>query len=172
MTADEALDRVALADLVMRYCRGVDRRDFALVRSLYWDDAVDHHGAMFDGTADAFVAWLPDAMAPFELTVHRVTNSLFAIDGDRAEGEHYAVAYHRTRPPQRREIVIGGRYLDRYERRAGTWKFIERSLVFDHGDARPVDETAFEELSGQAPGGTADRSDPSWTLGLLAGPGA
>lgn len=167
MTADEAIDRVALADLVARYCRGVDRRDFALVRSLYWDDAIDRHGAMFEGGVDAFVAWLPAAMAPFELTVHRLTNSLFAPSGDRAEGEHYATAYHRTHPPRRREILIGGRYLDRYERREGVWKFAERRLVFDHGESRAVDEAEFAELGGQAPAGTADRNDPSWALQLL-----
>lgn len=170
MTIAETLDRMALTDLVARYCRGVDRRDFALVRSLYWDDAVDRHGSMFEGNADAFVAWLPVAMAQFELTVHRVTNSVFAFAGERAEGEHYAIAYHRTRLPQRREIVIGGRYLDRYERRGGVWKFAERRLVFDHGEARPVDEAAFAELSGQASPGTADQNDPSWNLQLLRTP--
>lgn len=170
MTVEEALDRMALGDLVARYCRGVDRRDFALVRSLYWDDAVDRHGAMFEGRADEFVAWLPRALAPFELTAHRLGNSLFILDGDRAEGEHYAVAYHRTDPPERREIVIGGRYLDRYERRGGVWKFAERRLVFDHGEARALDEAAFAELSGQAPPGTADRNDPSWALQLLGTP--
>lgn len=170
MEAQALLDRAALSDLVLRYCRGVDRRDFAAVRALYWDDAVDFHGAMFEGGADEFVAWLPAAMAPFELTVHRVSNSLFALDDDRAEGEHYATAYHRTHPPQRREIVIGGRYLDRYERREGVWKFAERRLVFDHGEARAVDEEAFAELAGQASAGTADRRDPSWALQLLGTP--
>ena len=167
MTQQEALDRAALTDLVMRYCRGVDRRDFALVRALYWDDAVDRHGTMFEGGADAFVAWLPTIMAQFELTVHRVTNSVFAFDGNRAEGEHYAVAYHRTHPPQRREIVIGGRFLDRYERRGEVWKFAERRLAFDHGEARDLDEAAFAELATQAATGTADRGDPSWALQLL-----
>lgn len=168
MTADEALDRAALTDLVMRYCRGVDRGDYALVRSLYWDDAVDHHGAMFEGGPDAFVAWLPTIMAGWELTVHRVTNCLFALDGDRAEGEHYVTAYHRTRPPERREIVIGGRFLDRYARRDGRWKFSERRLAFDHGEERAVDEAGWSALVGQAPNGTLDRSDPSWDFPLLA----
>ena len=169
MTADEALDRVALSDLVMRYCRGVDRRDFALVRSLYWDDAIDRHGAMFEGDPDAFVAWLPSAMAGFELTAHRVSNSLLVLDDNVAEGEHYVTVYHRTHPPGRRELVIGGRYLDRYERRGGIWKFAERRLAFDHGEARAFDEAAWAELSAQAPMGTCDRGDPSWALLLLAG---
>lgn len=168
MRPEDALARVALHDLVMRYCRGVDRRDFALVRSLYWDDAIDRHGAMFEGGPDEFVAWLPTAMAGFELTVHRITNSLFAVAGDDAEGEHYAVAYHRSPPPGRRELIVGGRYLDRYQRRDGEWKFAARSLVFDHGEVRAVDEAAFAQLGADAPHGTATRNDPSWSMPRLA----
>lgn len=169
MTVEELLDRAALNDLVLRYCRGVDRGDWALVRSCYWDDATDYHGTLFEGSPDAYVAWLPGAMEWLESSVHRITNSLFAIDGDRAEGEHYAIAYHRTKPPERREIVIGGRYLDRYAKRGGVWKFSERRLTFDHGEIRPVDEAAWPELSAQSPLGTRDRNDPSWALELLAG---
>lgn len=165
------LDQVALRDLVMRYCRGCDRRDFALVRSLYHDDAIDDHGAMFKGTPDEFVAWLPEAMAPWELTIHSISNSLFVVDGDYAEGEHHARAYHRTYPPHRKELIVYGRYLDRYERRDGEWKFLHRSLVFDHGEMVDVDEEAFARLSADAAMGTADRNDPSWSLALLAGLG-
>ncbi len=165
------LDHVALRDLVMRYCRGCDRRDFALVRSLYHDDAIDDHGSMFKGDPDAFVAWLPTAMAPWELTIHSISNSLFAVDGDYAEGEHHARAYHRTHPPERKEYIVHGRYLDKYARRNGVWKFLHRSLVFDHGVIRDVDEVSFAQLSGDAAMGRADRDDPSWSLPLLAGLG-
>jgi len=164
----EWLDRIALADLVALYCRGCDRRDFALVRSLYHDDAIDDHGAMFRGGPDAFVAWLPEAMAPWELTVHSITNSLFAIDGDRAEGEHHVRAYHRTHAPDRREFIVHGRYLDRYSRRDGRWKFSHRSLVFDSGEIRAVDEDGFATIGKDAVHGTGDHSDPSWGLTLLA----
>ena len=169
MTIDPTLlDRIALTDLVMRYCRGCDRRDFALVRSLYHDDAIDDHGTMFSGGPDEFVAWLPAATAPWELTRHEITNSLFAIEGDRAEGEHLVRAWHRSHPPERREFIVHGRYLDRYERRDGTWKFIHRSLVFDHGEVRMVDEAAMTMLGADAPHGTSGPDDPSWALGLLA----
>ena len=155
----------------MRYCRGIDRRDFALVRSLYHDDAIDDHGAMFSGPPDGFVAWLPTAMAPWDLTIHAVTNSVFAVDGDRAEGEHYVRAWHRTHPPHRQELIVHGRYLDRYARREGEWKFLHRSLVFDSGEVRDVDEKALAMLGGDAAHGSADRADPSWRLELLAGLG-
>lgn len=164
----ELLDRIALADLVALYCRGCDRRDFDLVRSLYHDDAIDDHGAMFRGGPDEFVAWLPTAMAPWELTVHSVSNSLFAIQGDEAEGEHHVLAYHRTFPPERCEYIVHGRYLDRYSRRGGRWKFSHRSLVFDYGEIREVDEPGFARIGGDAAHGRADREDPSWGLTMLA----
>lgn len=163
------LDQVALRDLVMRYCRGCDRRDWALVRSLYHDDAIDDHGAMFSGGPDEFVAWLPGATAPWELTLHSISNSLFAVEGDRAEGEHHVRAWHRAAPPDAMEYVVYGRYLDRYERRDGLWKFVHRSLVFDHGEMRAVDEAAIAKLGGDAPNGTSGSDDPSWLLGLLSG---
>lgn len=162
------LDQIALRDLLMRYCRGCDRRDFALVRSLYHDDAIDDHGTMFRGGPDAFVAWLPQAMAPWDATRHSIGNSLFVIDGDLAEGEHYVEAWHRTPAPDAREYVVYGRYLDRYAKREGVWKFLHRSLVFDHGAIRDVDQAALDKLGGQAPHGRADRDDPSWSYALLA----
>lgn len=170
--SEALLDQLALRDLVMRYCRGIDRRDFAAVRACYHDDAIDEHGAMFTGGPDAFVAWLADAMAPWECTIHGLTNSLFAVDGDRAEGEHYVTAFHRTRPPGRRTYTVHGRYLDRYERRGGVWRIAHRSLVFDHGEVREVDEAGFAQLSADAPHGTPDGADPSWRLLLLGRRGA
>lgn len=167
--SEHYLDQVALRDLLMRYCRGCDRRDFALVRSLYHDDAIDNHGSMFRGGPDDFVAWLPQAMAPWAATRHSITNSLFVIDGDRAEGEHYVEAWHRTPAPNAQEYIVHGRYLDRYEKREGVWKFLHRSLVFDHGYIRPVDQAALDRLGGDAPHGRIDRDDPSWTYALLAG---
>ena len=44
-TLQTLLDKQALAELVYGYCRACDRRDFALVRTLYHDDAIDDHGS-------------------------------------------------------------------------------------------------------------------------------
>jgi len=161
-------DQLAIRDLVMRYCRGCDRRDFRLVRSLYHDDAIDEHGSMFRGSADEFVAWLEHATAPWELTRHEIGNSVIAIEGDRAEGEHYVRAWHRTPLPGRKEFTVFGRYLDRYERRGGVWKFLHRRLAFDHGEIRAVDEATLAQLGAEAPNGRNDESDPSWALEIMA----
>ena len=163
-------DKQALGELVAAYSRAIDRRDFALLRSLYHDDAIDDHGSMFSGGPDAYVAWLPGVLAGFELTVHSIANALFVVDGDEAEGEIQAVAYHRTHSPDAQEIVIGGRYLDRYARRDGVWRFARRALVLDWARTQPVDGAAYEQFAAGAPSARTDRQDPSYLqLPMLAG---
>lgn len=162
------LDRAALERLVLAYCHAIDRRDLALVRSLYHDDAVDDHGAMFCGSPDEYVAWLPGMLANWQATSHTVTNMLFLIEGDRANGEHPTVAWHRTADGTQ-DLIAHGRYLDEYERRDGVWKFWRRSLVLDWME---------ERANAPAPGGGVDdgvelgrsgADDPAYVrLGLFA----
>jgi hypothetical protein len=156
------LDKQALHELVLSYCRACDRRDYTLLRSLYHDDAIDDHGAMFRGPAAAYLEWLPAVLANFEATVHSISNALFVVRGDHAQGELYTTAYHRTFAPQARDIVIGGRYLDRYERRAGVWKFLHRSLALDWCRVDRVDHSVYAEFAAGAPPGRTDGQDPSY----------
>lgn len=144
MTAERMLDRAALQQLVWTYCHAIDRQDLKLVRSLYHDDAVDDHGAMFCGSPDEYVAWLPSILSHWQATSHTITNMLFLIDGDLAEGELATTAYHRTADGAR-EIVAHGRYLDQYRKAHGVWKFQRRSLVLDAFEDRAV-------LRGDGPG--------------------
>jgi ketosteroid isomerase-like protein len=161
-TLQTLLDKEAIRELVLDYSRGIDRRDYALVRSLYWDDAIDDHGAMFCGSPDEYVAWLRRALGTFEATTHAVLNSHVRLDGNAAEGEHYMIAYHRTPGPGRREIVLGGRYLDQYQRRDGQWKFWRRALALDWADDRPVCEAAWQSFAAGADHGRAGADDPSY----------
>jgi ketosteroid isomerase-like protein len=141
------LDRLALQDLATRYARAIDRRDRALLLSLYHDDAIDNHGVMFEGGPLAFADWQPVVMAPFEVTAHHLTTLNFQLDGDRADGELYFIAYHRTLPPDSKEVVVTGRYLDRYERRNGTWKIAKRQLVWDSFASAAVTPAMHEQLN-------------------------
>lgn len=162
------IDKFALHELVLRYCRAIDRRDYALLRSLYHDDAIDDHGRLFCGSAQEYVEWLPSMLARYEATVHSITNALFALDGDSAEGEIYTVAYHRTHPPEAREIVIGGRYLDRYERRNGEWRFLRRWLALDWVDERAHNDRAWARSEAASNPGQPNLNDPSYRyLALL-----
>ena len=165
--AQEAIDTIALQQLVWTYCRAVDRRDLALLRSLYHDDAIDDHGAMFCGSPDDYIAWLPSMLERWEATLHLIANMVFVIDGDEAEGELVVIASHRTPPPDSRELVATGRYLDRYKRRDGVWRFFRRSLVLDWGDAAPISAASLRPPHPGTEVGRPDRTDPSYLRLLM-----
>ncbi len=157
---DALLAKDALRDLAMRYCRAIDRRDRELLRSVYHEDAVDDHGTLFSDSAAAFIAQQDQIMAPFALTAHYICNMHWRLDGDRADGELYFLAYHRVEQPIVRHILVTGRYLDNYDRRDGDWKIAHRRLVWDSFitlDAAPTDMTQLAAL-GMVGGNDQDRS--------------
>lgn len=128
----ELLDREAIRSLIYTYCNAADRHDHERMRSLYHEDAIDDHGAMSSGPAMDFIARLPEIQAPMEILHHNITTINLAIEGDYAEGEVYLIALHRVRGPEGPfDVLVGGRYFDRYERRAGVWKFAHRAIVAD-----------------------------------------
>lgn len=135
MTMEEMLDRAALQHLVNAYGHGIDRRDYALVASLYHDDAIDDHSPYFCGPATDYVAWLPTMLATWRATAHVMLNAVFAIDGDLAEGVTTARAWHLTADGTR-EFIAWGRYADRYEKRGGVWRFAHRFFILDATEER------------------------------------
>jgi hypothetical protein len=128
----EMLDEFALRKLVHRYCRAVDRGDIEALRALYHHDAADDHGAFSAGSVDDFLQGLVAARPYLRSMQHHVTTVNFAVDGDRAEGEIYSIATHTLMAGDRDvDVVVGGRYLDKYEKRDGAWRFVERKIVTD-----------------------------------------
>lgn len=155
-----AADEIELRGIAMRYARAIDRRDRELLLSCYHPDATDEHGTLFSGDARAYADWQPEVMRPFEVTAHYIMNTSYRVAGERAQGEIYFVAFHRTLPPAPREIVVGGRYLDDYERRAGEWRIARRMLVWDFSREQPVDAQQLEFLRSLGAQG-AGAGDPS-----------
>jgi ketosteroid isomerase-like protein len=128
----ELLDKQAIYELVMAYANAADRHDHAKMRALYWDDAIDEHGHFFKGPAQEFIARLPEIQKDMAILHHNVTTVNLKLAGDRAEGEVYLIAMHQARGGDRLyDVLIGGRYFDKYEKRAGAWKFSQRSIVAD-----------------------------------------
>ena len=126
-------DIEAIRTVVLRYCRGIDRRDLELVRDCYHPDATDDHGGAFTGTRDELVAWLSGVLERYDGTMHTVTNQLVEVDGDAADCESYGVAYHWGTPADdpRRNFTTGYRCLDRFERRDGVWRIASRRVVLE-----------------------------------------
>ena len=117
-----------IRNVLYRYCRGIDRMDFELVRSCYWPGARDDHGA-FKGTVDEFIDWISRLLPRNDVTTHQLTNILIESEGDDhvAFVETYGMADHQTiGGPDAHNSTICFRYLDRFERRQGEWRIADR----------------------------------------------
>src|SRR5436190_1393604 len=114
----EMADREAIRDCLYRYARGVDRCDEEMLRSAYWEDAVDDH-LEFSGTREEFLAYALPGLRSMDQRQHIIANILIRIDGARADVESYFYGYQRLRPDggDPRDFIGAGRYLDQFERR-------------------------------------------------------
>jgi ketosteroid isomerase-like protein len=160
----EIVDKEAIRELVLLYSRGVDRKDGNLLRDLYTDDATDTHGDTFDGGKDVYVDFLEQSFPYMPYSGHHVCNHLIAVNGDEAEGEVYALAWHMipTRDGGHEEDFMCVRYIDRYRRCSdGRWRFSKRVVTYDFRTRRPVDSKANQGLPEPS-------SDPSFTELQLA----
>jgi hypothetical protein len=121
-----------ITDAVQRYMRGLDRLDAELQRSAFHDDAMVDCGLM-KGPVDEFVAFAQDLLAGMDATHHLLGQVRIELDGDRARGECYFQAWHRSAGEDGgvRDLFISGRYVDEYARRDGQWRIAARTLVTD-----------------------------------------
>jgi len=122
------LDKQAIYDAMMRYCRGVDRCDEELMGSIY------HEGARaFATSASEFVKhFVPDNRAATTFTVHAIANFTIDLDGDRAHSEAYFITY-AGRDDDGRDVIDAfcGRYIDQWERRDDRWGVTVRDVVHE-----------------------------------------
>ena len=154
------LDRQAIADVVLRYCRGIDRLDLELVRDCYHPDATDDHGP-FTGTPDEYVAWVGGVLDRYTGTMHVVANQLVEVDGDHARAESYGVAYHWGDPADDplRNFTTGFRYVDRFERRDGEWRIARRVAVREWTRVVPAEQQLVVPPERDGRRGQRDRTD-------------
>ncbi len=141
----ELLAKQDLYELCCRYMRGLDRLDETLLKSVFWEDAWCDYGFTAGPAAD-FAGFCMDALKDHAANHHMVGNTLFDIEGDAAFGEVYFNAYHKVQGEAGWEdVIIAGRYLDRYERRGGVWKFAYRSERVDFSHTRPTNDPYFDQ---------------------------
>ena len=160
------VDRQAIADVVARYCRGIDRLDLELVRDCYHPDATDEHGT-FTGTRDEYVEWVAGVLTRFTGTMHVVANQLIEFesggdgDTDTAHCETYGVAYHWGDPADdhRRNFTTGFRYVDRFARRDDQWRIARRVAVREWTHVVPADQQLVIPPERDGRRGRRDRDD-------------
>lgn len=155
-TRGDPADKIAIREVLEKYCRGIDRRDFELVRSCYHEEAFDEHGTLFRGSRDAFVNFIGPYLDQFSATTHHLTNALIDVSGDTAESESYILANHVTKGWAPQNIIASGRYLDKFDRRDGRWRIIHRTGLADWSTVSGGFEGWQEDLIGVP--GPADAS--------------
>lgn len=135
--------REHIRDRLHLYCKGIDRRDWALVRACFADDHVHSHGE-FSGSADQFIGFASAVLGAIPATHHTIGNVHIdlAADGMSATTEANFVAYHRIEAGHHEgtpvptggkatDWTVAGRYLDRLEHRDGQWLIVRREAVHD-----------------------------------------
>jgi 3-phenylpropionate/cinnamic acid dioxygenase small subunit len=149
----------AIQTLLVSYAEFVDSGRFAECAALF-----EHATYVLEG-ADTGVVTTYQGAAPVEKfmvltrlypdgtprTKHVVTNINIQLDGDRATSQCYVTVFQQTDllPLQ---PIASGRYVDRFERVDGAWRFAERVLTgFLLGD-----RSQHVDWAGGVPGGGTD----------------
>jgi len=132
-----AIDKTEIAEILAKFARGLDRLDETILRSvLHHDATLDLGPGVFQGTSSDYVHWVLGVFQAVRSSHHMIGNVRVELEGDTAFVESYFQTHIRIEKPIGREdVFLGGRYLDRFERRPagtpGVWKIMHRKEVLD-----------------------------------------
>ncbi|TFZ02922.1 nuclear transport factor 2 family protein [Ramlibacter henchirensis] len=145
-SAERVADRLAIQDVMFRWCRAVDRLDFSAIKEVFHPDAIDDHG-IYSGNVEGLVAWIRQRHEKIPFSMHQVSNMLIEFASpDSALAETYIWSVQRYsadgkaslaqlsggaegKPGGESDMFGAHRYIDRFERRDGLWKIIHRTVV-------------------------------------------
>ncbi len=166
MDLTEIADRLAIAETLALYCRGIDRCDAVQLAAVFTPDARIDYG---DGakTPAETIPGLMAGLSAMSRTQHNISNTVIRINATTAKAETNCVALHMIPTPDGEvELVVGGRYLDRLEKRAGRWLIAERLYVMDWNRTTPStmqwEGGLFDTLQRRGARGSADPSAAWW----------
>lgn len=132
--AAEVRDLAARRDIqkaVQAYMRGQDRLLPELQRSAFHDDA-DVDCGLFRGGPDDYTKFAQGFLTQTKGTQHLIGQHDIDVRGDVASGEVYFIAWHRVvEDGVDKDLIVAGRYIDRYECRQGVWKIAKRRELVD-----------------------------------------
>jgi 3-phenylpropionate/cinnamic acid dioxygenase small subunit len=122
-------DRLEIAEVLLRYATGIDRRNWSLFRTVFTDDCDLDYGEIGSWQGiDAVVEFMRQAHSAAGHTLHRMTNQVIAVDGDRAAARTYVDALIMQR--DNKSGVNGiGYYDDEVVRTATGWRVARRRFT-------------------------------------------
>jgi hypothetical protein len=139
LEVQDLIDRAAISDVVHAYATGLDRRDWALLRSIFTDtiemdfQSVGLRANQVD--ADEWVRDVKRLFAGFEATQHTSTNHVHDVRGDEATCTSNMQATHFVAREPNDGLdngadcwTIGGYYVNELVRSADGWKLAKITL--------------------------------------------
>ncbi|MFN4021059.1 MAG: nuclear transport factor 2 family protein [Erythrobacter sp.] len=137
MDITEVADRLAIAETLALYCRGIDRCDAQQLAAVFTADALIDYGNGARPVAEVIPA-LMAGLGAMRLTQHNISNTVMRIAGETARAETNCVALHLIPAPDGEiEVVVGGRYLDTLAKQDGRWRIAARLYVMDWNRTAP-----------------------------------
>ena len=175
-------DESEIRNVIYRDCRAKGRADAELLKTCFFDDAIDHHQPFFEAKFSDFVPHFEEgSRGAGEMIQYFAPQILIDLDGDLARVESYIISaktfYERAANGDKIVRLSGMRQLDRFERRDGEWRVAERWFVGEWGvfhDVPPLTAAIGVYGIGTEPGFIAadpslenipfsrDRTDPSY----------
>jgi hypothetical protein len=130
------LDRQDINDCLARMSRGIDRFDKAVFVSAFWEDAIVAAGP-FVGSGEELFDWSSDFQGKAQTGhFHNTMNQTFDFDGDTAHVETYYFFVGMNRDDT--NILAGGRYIDRFEKRGDEWRLFRRNNAIEWSSIVPA----------------------------------
>jgi uncharacterized protein (TIGR02246 family) len=125
----EREDRQDISDLLVRYATGIDRRDWPLFRTVFTDDCELDYGEIgaWKGL-DAVADFMEQTHALLGHTMHRMSNMVITVDGDRAAARTYIDGLMMA-PDNSSGVNAVGFYDDEIVRTDEGWRIARRRIT-------------------------------------------
>jgi 3-phenylpropionate/cinnamic acid dioxygenase small subunit len=141
LTLEQISDRIEIDDLLIRYTVAIDTKDWELLDTVYTPDArIDYTtSGGIKGEYPEIRAWLAEALAPFTMTQHLISNSVAKIDGDTASARTMVFNPMGTDDGKGglNLFYVGAWYDDKLVRTPDGWRIAERFEEKAFFDTRP-----------------------------------
>ncbi len=141
MDLQEITDRIEIDELLARYARALDYRNFHELDDIFTPDATFDAGGLGSPMGPAAIReMIEGTIGHLDATQHLVGKSLidFADDGDSAEVRTYLISQHirESAPGPVKNYFLGGEYYDRVVRTPAGWRIAYRRLdrLWKQGD--------------------------------------
>jgi 3-phenylpropionate/cinnamic acid dioxygenase small subunit len=148
LSQQELADHVEIGQIIQRYGRALDEKQFDQLDTVFAPDAQMHYvmpdGSTNDAPLEQWKKIFPAFMQPFYWTSHMFSQPVIELAGNSAEARCRLIAVHvqETKTGERNLWTVYGNYRDRMARTPDGWRIVARHFqgVHTEGQMLPAGE--------------------------------